>query len=158
MSDEKNIEYDYQTTISFLGNLQSICVLMGGFAFTGITLIITLGEPFNSLSQIVLFIMYMGMGMFLGAMYELNNISNLVSMTSVKQIIPIYPTRWRRTNLLMSIGGFTIQFSINLLFLLKNLIPLFVSSLCIAVFWIMWGYLRGWKPVEEKLRRKRILA
>ena len=157
MSDEKVIEYDYGSVISFLGNLQSICVLLGGFAFTGITIVLTLGDPITPLSQIILFIMYMGMGMFLGAVYELNNINNLVSMQSPKPIIPIYPARWRTINTLMSVGGFAIQFSVNLMFLLKNLIPLFVLSLGITVFWFIWGYLRGWKPVEKELRRKGIL-
>lgn len=157
MSDEKVIEYDYGSVISFLGNLQSICVLFGGFAFTGITIVLTLGDPSTPLAQIILFVMYMGMGMFIGAVYELNNISNLVSMQSPKPIIPIYPARWRRINLLMSVAGFAIQFSINLMFLLKNLIELFVLSTCITAFWFIWGYLRGWKPVEKKLRKKGVL-
>ncbi len=157
MSDEKVIEYDYGSVISFLGNLQSICVLLGGFAFTGLTIVLTLGAPVTLLSQIILFIMYMGMGMLLGAVYQLNNINNLVAMQSPKPIIPIYPSRWRTINILMSVGGFAIQFAINLMFLLKELIPLFVLSTGVTVFWFVWGYFRGWKPVEEKLRRKGIL-
>ena len=57
MSEETNIEYDYESSISFLGNLQTICSLFGGFAFTVITLIITLGEPTVPLLQAILFIL-----------------------------------------------------------------------------------------------------
>lgn len=157
MSEKTNIEYDYESSISFLGNLQTICSLFGGFAFTGITLIITLGEPAIPLLQVILFILYMSMGLFTGAVSEVNNIQNLVSLHSPKQIIPIYPARWRTVNMLMTIGNFAIHFSITLMFLLKNLPILFVASLGITVFWFSWGYLRGWKPIEKELRRRGIL-
>lgn len=49
MSDEKEVEYDYGSSISFIGNLQTICVLLGGFAFTGITIVLTLGDPVSLL-------------------------------------------------------------------------------------------------------------
>ena len=157
MNTEKEVEHDYGSSISFLASIQQMCALFGGFAFSGITIVITLGDPSTLLAQIILFIMFMSMGLFMGAVYELNNMKNLVCLDSPKQIIPIYPARWRRINTLMSIGGWAIQFSINLMFLLRNLIPLFILSIGITLFWFVWGYLRGWKPVEEELRRKGIL-
>ena len=154
MSEETSIEYDYESSISFLGNLQTICSLFGGFAFTGITLIITLGEPAIPLVQAILFILYMSMGMFTGAVSEVNNMSNLVSLDSRKQIIPIYPARWRTVNILITVGNFAIHFSITLRFLLKNLPILFVVSLGMTVFWFIWGYLRGWKPLKRSFAER----
>jgi len=116
--------------------------------------VVTLGEPSTLLSQIILFVLYNGMGMFVGAVFELNNMNNLISLQSPKQIIPIYPVRWRTINILMTLGNFAIQLSITLMFLLKNLIPLFVLSTGIMIFWFLWGYLRSWKPIEKELRRR----
>lgn len=156
-SDEKTKEYDYQSSISFLGIIITICVLLGGFAFTGIIAFLTSGDPSTPLSQVILFILYMCMSFFIGAVFVLNNINNLVSMRSPKPIIPVYPTEWRTINTLMTVGSYGIQFAVPLMFLSENLIILFVSSIILTVFWFIIGYLRSWKPVEKELRRKGIL-
>ena len=158
MSDEKDIEYDYGSSLSFIGSLQTICGLLGGFAFTGITIVLALGDPRLLLSQVVLFILSTAMGMFLAALFDLNALNNLVCLHSQKPIIPIYPARWRRINIYMTLSGFSISMSVNLMFLLKNLIPLFTLSTSTSLIHFIWGYLKSWKPVEKELRRKGILS
>ena len=155
-SDEKTIEYDYQSSISYLGIIMTVCALIGGFAFTGIIAFLMSGDLSTLLSQVILFILFEIQGMFIGAMFILNNINNLVSMQSQKQIIPIYPTEWRTINTLMTVGSWGIQFAVPLMFLFKNLIILSVLSMIMTVFWYIVGS-RGWKPVEGELRRKGIL-
>ena len=157
MSDGNSIDYDYESSLSFVGNLQTMCVLFGGFAFTGITIILALGDPSTLLSQSILFMLYMAMGMFIAAVLELNNMNNLVSLHSPKPIIPIYPERWRRINSFITVGNVAILFSVALMFLLKNLQILFLMSIGVGAFWFIWNYFRGWKPVEEQLRKKGVL-
>lgn len=157
MSDKKTIEYDHQSSLSFNGNLQTMCTLFGGFAFTGITIILTSGDLSAPLSQFILFMLYMAMGMFIGAVLELNNMNSLVSLHSPKPIIPLYPERWRRINFFITVGNAAILISVALMFLLKNLQILFVLSIGVGVFWFIWNYFRGWKPVEEELRKKGVL-
>lgn len=156
-SDEKTIKYDFQSSISFLGILTTICCLLGGFAFTGIIAFLAFDDASTLLSQVILFALFIVMGMFLGAVFTLNNINNLVSMQSQTPIIPIYPTEWRTINILMAVGSWGIQFVVPLMFLSKNLIVLFVLSMIVTTFWLIIGYLGSWKPIERELRRKGIL-
>ena len=155
-SDEKTIEYDHQSSTSFLGILTTICCLLGGFAFTGIIAFLTSGDPSALLSQVILFTLFMGMGFFIGSVFILNNLNNLVALQSQKPIIPIYPTEWRTINTLVMVGSWCIQFAVPLMFLLNNLIILSVLSMILTVLWFILGT-RNWKPVEKELRRKGIL-
>jgi hypothetical protein len=158
MSDKKTIEYDYQSSISYLGIIMTVCCLMGGFAFTGIIAFLTAGDPSTLLSQIILFSLFMGMNLLVGAVFNLMNIGILVSMQSKKPIIPIgYPTELSRITAFMTVGNWAITFSVPLMFLSKNLVMLFVLSTMIAVSFFIWGYLRNFKPILEEARRKRNL-
>jgi hypothetical protein len=135
----------------------TICCLMDGFAFTGIIAFLTSGDSSTLLSQVILFILFMGMNLLLGALFFLLKINILVSMQSYKPIVPNYPSQWRIINTFMTVGNWGITFSVPLMFLSKNLIMLFVLSTMIAVSFFIWGYLRNFKPILEEARRKRNL-
>ena len=156
-SDEKTIEYDYQSSISYIGIIMTICCLMNGFAFTGIIAFLTVGDPSTLLSQGILFILFMGMNFLLGTVFFLLKINVLVSMQSQKPIIPIYPTEWPAINTFLTVGNWIIVFAVPLMFLSKDLIILFVLSMIILVFFFIWGYLRNFKPIFQELRRKGLL-
>jgi hypothetical protein len=123
---------------------------MGGFAFTGIIAFLTAGDPSTLLSQIILFSLFMGMNLLVGAVFNLMNIGILVSMQSKKPIIPIgYPTELSRITAFMTVGNWAITFSVPLMFLSKNLVMLFVLSIIITVFFFVWGYLGSRKKVYQ---------
>ena len=128
----------------------TICCLMDGFAFTGIITFLTYGDPSTLLSQVILFVLFMGMNLLLGALFFLLKINILVSRQSQKPIIPNYPTEWRTINKFMTVGNWGITFTVPLMFLSKNLIILFVLSTIIMVFFFIWGYLRNFKPIVER--------
>jgi len=158
MSDEKVIEYDHGSSLSFVNSLETMCGLMSGFVFAGITVIIgTFTEPPTLISQVILFILSQVMGMFIMALWELHYMNILVCLQSPKLIIPNYPDRWRIVNTLIGAGSFLEMFSINLMFLLKDLKLLFALSTCTALFGFAFMNLRRWKHLKEKIdeRRKR---
>jgi len=155
MSNEKVIEYDHGSSLSFVNSLETICGLMSGFVFAGTTVIIgTFTGPPTLLSQVILFILSQTMGMLMMALWELHYINILVCLQSPKLIIPDYPERWRVVNTLITVTSFLMMFSINLLFLLKDLTLLFALSTCISVFAFALMNFRRWKPVREKINER----
>jgi len=155
MSNEKVIEYDHGSSLSFVNSLETICGLMSGFVFAGTTVIIgTFTGPHTLLSQVILFILSQTMGMLMMALWELHYINILVCLQSPKLIIPDYPERWRVVNTLITVTSFLMMFSMNLLFLLKDLTLLFALSTCISVFAFALMNFRRWKPVREKINER----
>ncbi len=154
MSDEKIIEYDHGSSLSFVNSLETMCGLMVGFVFTGTIMVLsTSGEPFTLLSQVVLLIMSAAMGMFYLALWELHSMNVLTCLHSPKLIIPAYPARWRVVNTVLGLGSFLELLSVNLLFWLKGLTGLFVVSMCFAVSGFIWGFYRL-RPVIEKSKQR----
>jgi hypothetical protein len=151
MRDEKPMEYDHGSSLSFVNSLQSICALMAGFVFTGITVVLaTLAEPVPLLTQAILFTLLVAMHMFSFAMWELHLVNVLTCLHSPKPIIPNYPARWRVINTLIIVGSLLELFSVNLLFLLRDLRELFALSMGVSVpLFALLCY--RWKPIKEKL-------
>ncbi len=154
MSEEKAVEYDHTSSVSFVNGLQTACGLMAGFAFTGILVVLTgLGDPSALLSQIALAILDLGMIMFLRALFELHLLNVVTCMRSPKPIIPIFPEslpRWRIINRYLLVGSFLVTISIPVMFLLKNLTVLFVLALCLAILGNVLFYFRSWLPVKKE--------
>lgn len=158
MSKKKSIEYDHKSSISFLGTMQTICGLMAGFAFTGMIVALTgMGTPSTLISQFVLAILFSAMTIFLIALFELHLLNLLISTHSPKQIIPLYPDRNRRIQNLLIAGVFLVTFSISVMFLLRNLIMLFILSICATILGYIWFYFNRWKPIIEKLKSKKVI-
>ena len=156
---EGNIEYDHKSSVSFVIGLQTVCGLLAGFAFTGILVILTrLGEPSALLSQIVLVSLNFAMDFFLMALFELHLLNILTSLNSPKAIVPINPHRWRIINRYIFFGSFLLLASIPVLFLFKNLILLFVLSICWATLGYVWFYFYRWKPVYQKLMAAEVVT
>lgn len=152
MSDEKAIEYDFGSSLSFVNSLESICALMAGFVFTGTTVVLsTLVEPVTLLTQAVLFILSAAMGVFTGALWELHNTNILVCLQSPKLIIPNFPAKWRLINTYIFAGSLLEQVSINLLFLLRNMRELFALNTCISVLFFALMYFYSFRPLKEKM-------
>jgi len=155
MSNEKTIEYDYGSSISFVSSIETICGLMGGFVFSGIIVILTtLEDPSILLSQIALFILSQAMGMFTMAIWELHYLNILVCAKSPQPIIPNYPARWRIINTYITAGSFLEMISIQLMFLLKDLTILFVLSSCSSVFGFIMMFHKRRKLVKTRSNEK----
>jgi len=151
MSDEKPIEYNHESSLSFINSLESICALMAGFVFTGTTVVLaSLAEPITLLTQVVLFILSVAMVVFSFSVWELHLVNILTCLQSPKPIVPNCPERWRVINTLIIIGSFLELFSVNLLFLLKDLRELFVLSMCFDVPIFALRFYR-WRSVKAKL-------
>jgi hypothetical protein len=155
--EQEKINYDYQSSISFIGIITTICSLFGGFAFTGIIAFLTSGDPTPILSQVTLFILYLTMSFFTNAVFSLNNLNNLVSMQSEKTIIPIYPKIWRNILNYMAIGMTGLEIAVPLMFLSKNLVILFIVSITIMMIMLYKMVVRDWNPIEKELRKRGIL-
>jgi hypothetical protein len=133
MNDEKAIEYDYQGAFSYYGNCQSFATLMAGFAFTGTVLVLTsIGDPSAFVSQVVLFILFCATYASLNLVLETIFVQMKLCIHSPKPIIPSYPARNRLINYLAAMVISLIMSSIPMMFLLKNLIPLFALTMCIV--------------------------
>lgn len=154
VSDERAIEYDHGSSLSFVNSLESICGIMAGFVFTGTTVVLsTLVEPVPLLSQVTLFTLSTAMGMFDLALWELHGINVLTCLHSPKLIIPYYPNRWRIVNTLIGVGGFLELLAVNLLFLLKNMRELFILSMFCAIVSFVWIHYRFRHVLEKHLQR-----
>ena len=149
---KRNIEYDHKSSVSFTIGLQTICGLLAGFSFTGILVILTrLGDPTAVLSQIVLVSLNFAMDFFILAVFELHLLNILTSLNSPIAIVPMYPPRWRIINMYIFLGTSLLMMSIPVLFLFKNLILLFVLSICWTIIIYIWFFFYRWKPVYQKL-------
>ncbi len=158
MRKKKTIEYDHKSSISFLGTMQTICSLMAGFAFTGMIVALTgIGYPSTLISQFVLAILFSAMTIFLIALVELHFLNLLVSIRSPKQIVPLYPNRNRRIESLLFVGIFLVTFSISVMFVLRNLIMLFIFSICATILGYVWFYFKLWKPTRKKLKLEKVI-
>ena len=157
LSDEKIIEYDYQSTISFVGTLITIYSIFAGFAFTGIILFITSAEPITLLSQVILFILFVAMEALVVATWILHFINLRISIESPKPIIPIYPTQWPTINTLSIFGVWAITIAISLTFLLRHLVILFVLTIIADLAGGIILTVFYWRPVAQEMRKKGIL-
>ena len=130
----------------------NICALLAGFTFTGIMVILTsIGDPSVLFSQITLAILVTALGSFFTALFEIQYITILTSIRSPKWIIYRDETRWRTFRMTLWLGGFFLMMSIAVMFLLKDLIILFVFSLIVLVLGTIRNYFYRWKPITEDL-------
>jgi hypothetical protein len=151
MSDEKSIKYDYETGISYYGNIQSFAATMMGFAFTATVLVLTgIGDPNTFLSQAVLFVLFCTTFICLITVVEMIQVQMKHCIHSPKPIIPIYPTRNRFITNLLSVSGVVFITSIPVMFLLRNLIQLFVLAICVdGIVSFLYRFYR-WKPMAKE--------
>jgi hypothetical protein len=157
LSDKKIIEYDYQSAISLIGILITICFLFAGFAFTVIILFITSAEPITLLSQVIFFILFVAIVAFICAAYLLHFMNLHISMESPKPIIPICPTLWPTINALLFYGSWGTLTAIALTFLLRNLVILFVVSIIAEMVGTISMIVFYFLPALQKMRKKGIL-
>jgi hypothetical protein len=157
LSDEKNIEYDYQSTISLVGILITVCFVFAGFAFTGIILFVTSAEPSTLLSQVILFILYISMALPVWAGLMLHLINLEIAMESHKPIIPIFPNQWPIINAFVIFSIWAIAAAVTLTFLLRNLVILFVVSITAEMVGGIFVTVFYWRPVAQKMRKRGIL-
>ena len=151
MSDEKAIKYDYETGISYYGNIQSFAATMMGFAFTATVLVLTeIGDPQALLSQTVVFILFCTTFICLITVVEMIQVQMKHCIHSPKPIIPIYPARNRFITNLLSVSGVVFITSIPVMFLLRNLVPLFVLTICIDGVVSLWYRFYRWKPMAQE--------
>ena len=152
MSEKKPIEYDYGGSLSYSGSLKNICALLAGFTFTGIMVVLTsLGDPSALFSQITLAILVVALGSFIIALWELQDITTLTCIHSPKPIIYRDEARWQTILMTVWLGGFFLMMSIAVMFLLKNLIILFIFALAVLVLGSIRNYFYRWKPVTKEL-------
>ena len=152
MGDKKNLEYDYESSISFHGNLMMVCGILAGFAFTGTVVILTrTGDPSALLSQVVLGILFLVMNSFIGALWSLQYMNILTCVSSPKKIIGIDPARWKLFTTFMRVGGILLMISIAVMFLLYDLVLLFVFAISFTVLGNLWDYFYRWKDVQKAL-------
>ena len=152
MSEKKPIEYDYGGSISYSGSLMNICALLAGFTFTGIMVVLTsLGDSSALFSQIALAILVVALTSFFAALFELQYLTTLTCIHSPKPIIPRDLARWRTIRIALWLGQLLLIMSITVMFLLKNLIILFIFSLVVLVLGSISSYFYRWKPVEKEL-------
>jgi hypothetical protein len=157
LSDEKNIEYAYQSTIALVGVLITVCFVLAGFAFTGIILFVTSAEPLTLLSQVILFILFLSMEATVFAGLMLHWINLEIAMESPKPIIPIFPNQWPTINAFLIFSVWAIGAVVTLTFLLRNLVILFVVSITAEVVGGIIMNVFYWRPVAQKMRKKGIL-
>ena len=151
MINEKTIQYDYETGISYYGNIQSFAATMMGFAFTATVLVLTgIGDPNAFLSQAVLFVLFCTTFICLITVVEMIQVQMKHCIHAPKQIIPIYPTRNRFITNLLSVSGVVFITSIPVMFLLRNLIALFVLTMCVNGVVSLWYRFYRWKPMAKE--------
>ena len=151
---KKPIEYDYESSISYTSSLMNICALLAGFTFTGIMVVLTsLGDPSTLFSQIALAILVVALGSFIIALWELQDITTLTCIHSPKPIIYREAARWRSIIMILWLSTVLLTMSIAVMFLLKNLIILFVFSLIVMAAGNIWSYFYSWKPVKKELNK-----
>ena len=130
----------------------NICALFAGFTFTGIMVILTsIGDSSVLFSQIALAILVVALGSFFTALFEIQYITILTSIRSPKPIIYRDEARWRTIRIAIWLGQLLLMMSITVMFLLKNLIILFMFSLVVLVLGSISSYFYRWKPVEKEL-------
>ena len=152
MSNKKPIEYDYGGSIEYNGNLMNICALLAGFTFTGIMVVLTsLGDPTALFSQIALAILVVALGSFIIALWGLQDITTLTCIQSPKPILYRDVVRWRIINTTLWLSTVLLTMSISVMFLLKNLIILFIFSIIVMASGNIWSYFSLYKPVKKEL-------
>ncbi|WP_455369679.1 hypothetical protein [[Eubacterium] cellulosolvens] len=152
MSNKKPIDYDYGGSISYSGSLMNICALLAGFTFTGIMVVLTsLGNPGALFSQITLAILVVALGSFIIALWELQDIITLTCIHSPKPIIYRDAARWRIIGMTLWLSTILLTMSITVMFLLKNLIILFIFSLIVMAAGNIWSYFNSYKPTKKEL-------
>ena len=152
LSEKKPIEYDYSGSLSYSGSLMNICALMAGFTFTGIMVVLTsLGDSSALFSQIALAILVVALASFFTALFELQYVGILTSIRSPKLIIYRDEARWQTIRMTTWLGVFLLNMSIAVMFLLKNLIILFIFTLAFLMLGSIRNYFYRWKPVNKML-------
>ena len=151
LSEKKPIEYDYGGSLSYSGSLMNICALLAGFTFTGTMVVLTSLDSSALFSQIALAILVVALTSFFAALFELQYITILTSIRSPKPIIYRDETRWRTIRIAIWLGQLLLMMSITVMFLLKNLIILFIFSLAVLVLGSISSYFYRWKPVKKEL-------
>jgi hypothetical protein len=130
----------------------NICALLAGFTFTGIMVALTsLGDSSALFSQIALAILVVALASFFTALFEIQYITILTSIRSPKRIIYRDEARWRTFRITLWLSTILLTMSISVMFLLKNLIILFVFSLIVSVLAIIRSYFYSYKPVKKEL-------
>lgn len=130
----------------------NICALMAGFTFTGIMMVLSsLGDSSTLFSQIALAILVVALGSFFTALFELQFVTTLTCIRSPKPIIYRDEARWRTIRMTTWLGGFLLMMSISAMFLLKDLLILFIFSLVVLVLGSIRNYFYRWKPITKEL-------
>ena len=151
MSEKKPIEYDYGSSLSYSGSLMNICALLAGFTFTGIMVVLTSLDSSALFSQIALAILVVALASFSTALFELQYITTLTCIHTPKSIIYRDEARWRTIRIALWLGQPLLMMSISVMFLLKNLIILFIFSLVVLVLGSISSYFYRWKPITKEL-------
>lgn len=129
----------------------NICALLAGFTFTGTMVVLTSLDSSALFSQIVLAILVVALASFFTALFELQYVAILTSIRSPKPIIYRDEIRWRTIRMTLWLGGFLLMLSIPVMFLVKNLIILFIFSLAVLVLGSIRNYFYRYKPVNKEL-------
>jgi hypothetical protein len=143
-------EKDYSDYRQVMGNLSSIVVLLSGFTFTGITILLSQFPVLGSVtSQLILFFLA---SLFFLFIFLLGWIHGM--LTRLCRNVPPVTRDIAAFNRLMMLSWVLLQLAVVLMFLIWNLVYL---SLALGVMWAVFNMiqirgLKGWRrfSVEGK--------